>query len=245
MMAAALEVTALRSGYAKKEVLRSVNLSINEGDFVAVIGPNGSGKSTLVHTLLKFVKPWSGRIAFRGRDVTRLSPAASIRAGIGFCPTGGRVFPDLTVLENLRVGGFLLRDAELLRRRIDRAQGLFPILRERGEQRAGTMSGGERQMLAIARALMLDPTMLILDEPSLGLAPIRLTEVLETLRTLNRDTHVTVLLVEQNARAAFSVAQRALVMNLGEVVLDEANPDIDRMHDRLAHVYMSAVGRKL
>jgi branched-chain amino acid transport system ATP-binding protein len=240
-----LEISELRSGYAKKEVLRNVTFTVNEGDFVAIIGPNGSGKSTLVHTILKFVKPWSGRITFKGRDVTRLSPALSVRAGIGFCPTGGRVFPDLTVLENLRVGGFLLKDPALLRSRIDRAQGLFPVLRERAQQKAGTMSGGERQMLAIARALMLDPSLLILDEPSLGLAPIRLAEVLETLRSLNRETRVTVMLVEQNARAAFSVAQRALVMNLGQIVLDEPQPDIDRMHDRLAQVYMSAAGRKL
>lgn len=240
-----LELESVNSGYGKKQVLRDVTLQVAEREFVAIIGPNGSGKSTLVQTVLGFVQPWSGRIRFRGVDITHLSAARTVQAGIGYCPTGGRVFPDLTVVDNLRIGGFLLRDGLLLRRRLDRALQMFPLLKERAGQLAGTMSGGERQMLALARVLMLDPQLIVLDEPSLGLAPLPLKEMLAALGALNREHGVTVLLVEQNARAAFSVAGRAVVMNLGQVVLQEDEPDLDRMHDTLARVYMSAMGRKI
>jgi branched-chain amino acid transport system ATP-binding protein len=240
-----LELSAINSGYGKKQVLRDVTLSVAEREFIAVIGPNGSGKSTLVQTILGFLKPWSGTIRFKGVDITNLPAARTVQAGIGYCPTGGRVFPDLTVSENLRLGGFLLRDSALLQRRIDRAQQMFPILKERSDQRAGTMSGGERQMLALARALMLEPTLIMLDEPSMGLAPQPLSEMFDTLASLNREQGLTVLLVEQNARAAFAVSRRAIVMNLGEIALQADDLDLDRMHDDLARVYMSSMGRKL
>ena len=240
-----LELESVSSGYGKKQVLRDVAVAFAEGEFVAIIGPNGSGKSTLVQTILGFVQPWSGKIRFKGVDITRFSAARTVQAGIGYCPTGGRVFPDLTVMENLQLGGFLLRDPALLHSRMDRALEMFPVLKERAGQRAGTMSGGERQMLALARVLMLDPPLIMLDEPSMGLAPLPLKEMLATLEVLNREHGVTILLVEQNARAAFTVARRAMVMNLGEIVLEENDPDLDRMHDTLARVYMSSMGKKI
>ena len=226
-----LQLSGVHAHYGHIHALHGVDLSVQVGEVVTLIGANGAGKSTLMMTLFGQPRASSGRIVFDGEDVTALPTHDIARRGISLVPEGRRIFPRMTVLENLQMGA-VLGDPTNLAVDLERMYALFPILAERSEQRAGTLSGGEQQMLAIARALMSRPQLLLLDEPSLGLAPLYIRKIFQTIRELNRDHGMTILLVEQNAHHALRVAHRGYVMQHGQIVLAGsgrellANPEV-------------------
>ncbi len=211
-----LEVRALHGGYGAAEVLRGIDLDIGPGEIVAVLGSNGAGKSTLNNTLCGLHPAFSGRVVFEGRDITRARHTDIVAAGLIQVPEGRRIFPNLSVWENLELGSYR-RGRERRAQNLERVCTLFPRLRERRSQRAGTLSGGEQQMLALGRGLMADPRLLILDEPSLGLSPALVEEMFALIRSLNRDG-LPVLLVEQNVGEALEIAHRAYVLENGAIV---------------------------
>jgi branched-chain amino acid transport system ATP-binding protein len=210
-----LQVQGLRGGYGRVEVLRGVDLRVDPGEVVALLGSNGAGKSTLNNTVSGIIAPWGGRIGFDGRDLTGVHYCDVVKAGLIQVPEGRRIFPNLTVLENLELGSFA-RARERRAQNLERVYDVFPRLRERIAQKAGTMSGGEQQMLAIGRGLMAEPRLLILDEPSLGLSPL-LVEELFTLIGRLHDQGLSVLLVEQNVGQSLEIADRAYVMENGSI----------------------------
>ena len=207
-----LTVENIVSGYGSMEVLHGISLEVQEGEIVTVLGPNGSGKTTLLRTVFGVVKPWSGQVLFKDRDVGGLSPERMARTGMCYVPQEANIFPSLSVNENLEMGAFI-RDDDW-KPRIEEIYGFFPALADRRGSRAGELSGGMRQMLAIGRALMLNPQMLLLDEPSTGLAPFLVDHIFERIRTLN-EQGVSVLLVEQNAQA-LQCAHKAYIIEGGE-----------------------------
>jgi len=209
-----LKVTDLESGYGKVPALHGVDVEVGRGELVAIIGSNGSGKSTLLRTVSGLNKVMSGSIEFDGEEVTNGHPHKIVRRGLVHCPEGRHVFPQLSAYENLRLGAHTGSEFDA---RLDEVYTLFPRIKERSKQLAGSMSGGEQQMLAIGRSLMSDPTLVMLDEPSLGLAPIVVEQVLATAATI-RDSGRTVLLVEQNAELALEVADRAYVLERGHIL---------------------------
>jgi branched-chain amino acid transport system ATP-binding protein len=217
-----LDVRDLRVAYGQRRALEGVSLTVAEGEIVTVLGANGSGKSTTLRAIAGLAPVQHGRILYRGQDISRLPADAIVAAGIGLVPEGRELFADLSVLENLLVGGHLVPRREI-NTRLDAAWELFPTLRERRAQRAGTLSGGEQQMLAIARALMPRPRLLLLDEPSLGLAPRLTREIFRIAERINR-AGVTLLLVEQNARRALALAGRGYVLETGRVVAAGPSP---------------------
>jgi branched-chain amino acid transport system ATP-binding protein len=217
-MTALLQIEALRSGYGQIEALRGVDVEIRQGEIVSLIGANGAGKSTLLMTLFGRPRAWSGSIRFEGREIEKTPTHEIARLGIAQVPEGRRIFSRLTVLENLQLGAVTQR-AEHFDRDLERVFEMFPRLRERSAQRGGTLSGGEQQMLAIARALMARPRLLLLDEPSLGLAPLIVKQIFEVIRDINARHGVTVFLVEQNALQALKLARRAYVMTNGRISL--------------------------
>ena len=219
-----LEVEGLSVAYGHRRALEDVSLRVAEGEIVTLLGANGSGKSTMLRAISGLVRPQRGRIVFRGQDVTRWSADRIVAAGIGHVPEGREIFVEFSVRENLLVGGHLLAQGEIASR-LEAAWALFPTLRERQGQRAGTLSGGEQQMLAIARALMSRPRLLLLDEPSLGLAPRLTREIFRVVERINA-AGVTVLLVEQNARRALALATRGYVLETGRVALAGPSPDL-------------------
>lgn len=224
-MTSLLEVTDLRSGYGPIEALHGVSLHVDTGEAVTIIGSNGAGKTTLLKTIGGHVRPIAGRVVLAGDDITTWSPERRTRAGIGLVPEGRQVFAGLPVIDHLWLGAYTRRRDAQVRSDIDRMMELFPILKERSKQLAGTLSGGQQQQMVIARALMSRPKVLLLDEPSLGLAPLAVREVVSTLvRLVSEGT--TVLLVEQNAHAAFQVAQRGYVLSRGEVVVEDNVTDL-------------------
>jgi ABC-type branched-subunit amino acid transport system ATPase component len=219
-----LEVKDLVSGYGKIAIIQGVSLTVNEGDFVAIVGPNGSGKSTLVKTILGFTNVFEGNISFRGTNITGLSPEKIARLRLGYIPQLANVFPDLTVSENLQLGASTIKDRQKKKELLQRVTSLFPFLSTRPNQKANLLSGGERQMLAVGRALMGEPQMLILDEPTAALAPLAADQLLERLTSIRQDLGVTMILVEQNARKALSLANRGLVLGQGKSMF-EGTPD--------------------
>jgi branched-chain amino acid transport system ATP-binding protein len=231
-----LEVQGLSARYGYVEALRLVDLHVDKGELVAVLGPNGAGKSTLMRALLG-VLPTSGRVRFAGLDVPRGNPAAAAASGMILVPEGRGIFGTMSVAENLELGAYLLKhDRAEHAKRLARALSLFPRLKERMSQVAGSLSGGEQQMLAIGRALMAGPKILLLDEPSLGLAPRMIEEILEKLGELNRDG-LPIVLVEQKAPLALKLARRAYLMALGSIAA-EIDPRTVKSHDELAHFYL-------
>jgi len=214
-----LKVDAIHTYYGSIHALKGVSLAIAEGEIVTLIGANGAGKSTTLMSISGVTQPREGRIEFLGQDITRLPSNRIVAMGLTQVPEGRMIFPGLTVRENLRMGGYLRRDKDGMRRDEAMIFDLFPILRERHKQPGGTLSGGEQQMLAIGRALMARPRLLLLDEPSLGLAPIVVENIFRVIQKIN-DTGTTVLLVEQNAQMALAVAHRGYVLATGEVIME-------------------------
>jgi len=207
-----LKVDGVTGGYGGMEVLRDISLSVNSGEIVSIIGPNGAGKSTVMKTVFGLLRPWQGTVTFAGRDISGLSPVRIVREGLCYVPQVENVFPSLTVEENLEMGGYVLTGP--LTERKQRIYDMFPRLAERRRQRAGKMSGGERQMVAMGRAVMLDPQLLLVDEPSAGLAPLMVDGIFETVRRIN-DAGVAILMVEQNARKSLELADRGYVLATG------------------------------
>lgn len=215
-----LEVSSLHAGYGPIDVLKGVSLDVHSGEIVTVLGANGAGKSTLLMTICGVNRCRSGRIAFDGTVIHNTPPHEIVRRGLIQVPEGRRIFPRLTVLENLEMGAFHRRDGTTFRQDLEKTFALFPVLKERQNQLGGTLSGGEQQMLAISRALMARPRLLLLDEPSLGLAPMIVTKIFDIIREINQQG-TTILLVEQNANMALHVAHRGYVLETGHIVLQE------------------------
>jgi len=226
-----LAVSGVHAFYGNIEALRGVDLEVEAGQIVALIGANGAGKSTLLMTICGHPRAANGRILFDGHDITRLETFAIVRLGIAHVPEGRRIFPRMTVLENLQMGA-TIADTSRFDEDLAHVFRLFPILQQRQGQRGGTLSGGEQQMLAIARALMSRPRLLLLDEPSLGLAPLIVKQIFNVIREVNEREKVTVFLVEQNAHHALRIAHRGYVMQTGRIMLSGtgrellANPDV-------------------
>ena len=229
-----LKLDSVSTHYGAIQALDQVSVDVNQGEIVTLIGANGAGKTTLLMTVCGSPRASSGSISFMGEDITQADTHRIMRKGIAISPEGRRVFPDLTVSENLKMGGFFLNRSEIEEGE-EHVYKLFPRLKERAAQRAGTMSGGEQQMLAIGRALMSKPSLLLLDEPTLGLAPLIIAQIFDIIRTI-RDEGVTVFLVEQNANKALQVADRGYVLETGKVVMQDtganllANPDIRKAY---------------
>lgn len=214
-----LKVDNLSVAYGGVQAVRDVSLQVRQGEIAALLGANGAGKSSTLLAIIGSVKPREGRVFFEGRDITGTPPDQLVKQGIAMIPEGARVFARQPVEQNLRLGAYTVRDERVYRERLEKVYALFPRLKERREQLAGTMSGGERQMLAIGRALMSGPRLLLIDEPSLGLSPLLVEQVFDALAALNRDDGLSVLLVEQNMAQALEVAARAYVMQSGRVAL--------------------------
>lgn len=208
-----LKVEHITSGYGDMEVLHDVSIHVEEGEIVSIIGPNGAGKSTLMKTIFGLLKPTQGRIYFKGREITGLAPDRIVRQGLAYVPQVDNVFPSLTVQENLEMGAFIRTDD--FSDRLEEIYGLFPLLKERRWQRLGKMSGGERQMVAMGRALMLDPELLMLDEPSAALAPKLAELIFDRIVAINA-TGVAILIVEQNAKKSLELADRGYVLAAGQ-----------------------------
>ncbi len=216
-MAPLLSVEGVRAGYGPIEVLKGISLEVNEGEIVTMIGANGAGKTSTLMCISGVNRVRAGRIVFAGQEIQNRPAFEIVTRGLSQSPEGRKIFPRLTVLENLQMGAFTRRDPREIAGDLERAFGLFPILRERQGQPGGTLSGGEQQMLAVARALMSRPKLLLLDEPSLGLAPMICIRIFDVLRELNREG-TTVLLVEQNARMALKLAHRGYVLETGTIL---------------------------
>jgi branched-chain amino acid transport system ATP-binding protein len=231
---AMLEVADIHTFYGNIEALKGVSLTVEQGECVTLIGSNGAGKSTTLRSISGLTPPRTGDIVFEGENITRTGPADIVKLGISQSPEGRRCFPRMTVRENLDMGAYLRRDKDIADD-MERVFDLFPRLLEREKQKAGTMSGGEQQMLAIGRALMAKPLLLLLDEPSMGIAPILVERIYETIAEINRQG-TTILLVEQNANYALSVSQRAYVLETGVVALSDdsdtmrTNPDVQKAY---------------
>lgn len=215
-----LEVRELEVSYGEFLALKGVSFTVKEGELVTIIGANGAGKSTILRTIMGLVRCRKGEILFYGKPLTETSSHERARLGISLVPEGRRIFPDLTVLENLFMGAYLISDRKEVQKNLERVYGIFPILRERQNQMGKTLSGGEQQMLAIARALMAQPRTILMDEISLGLMPIYVEETFKVIDQLHREG-VTILLVEQNARKALASADRGYVLETGEIILSD------------------------
>ncbi|MET9495314.1 ABC transporter ATP-binding protein [Streptomyces sp. NPDC006552] len=227
-MTALLEVEDLKVAYGKIEAVKGISFTVEEGQVVTLIGTNGAGKTTTLRTLSGLLKPLSGRISFNGQPLNDIPAHKIVAMGLAHSPEGRRIFPRLSILENLQLGAFLRKDTAGIEKDLQRAYDLFPILGERRKQAAGTLSGGEQQMLAMGRALMSQPKLLMLDEPSMGLSPIMMQKIMSTIVEL-KSQGTTILLVEQNAQAALSLADRGHVMEVGSIALSGTGQDL--LHD--------------
>jgi len=232
-----LELAGVSTRYGANPMLRDVTLTLREGEVTCLLGGNGSGKTTLIRTIVGLVRPFAGAITFRGDRIDRLKPNQVVRRGIGVVPEGRRVFPRMTVEENLRMGAYAEWRAGDLAERMGRVFALFPRLAERRAQRAATMSGGEQAMLAMGRALMSRPALLLLDEPSLGLSPLLVEQLFDIVQAINRQG-TTVFLVEQNARKSLAIAHRGYVLQKGEIVGAGTAAEL-RASDVVRHAYLT------
>ncbi|MFF3497503.1 ABC transporter ATP-binding protein [Streptomyces sp. NPDC003247] len=227
-MTALLEVENLRVAYGKIEAVKGISFSVNAGEVVTLIGTNGAGKTTTLRTLSGLLQPVSGEIRFDGTSLKKIPAHKVVSLGLAHSPEGRHIFPRMTIEDNLRLGAYLRTDKEGIEKDIQRAYDLFPILGERHRQAAGTLSGGEQQMLAMGRALMSRPKLLMLDEPSMGLSPIMMQKIMATIQEL-KSQGTTILLIEQNAQAALSLADHGHVMEVGKIVLSGTGQDL--LHD--------------
>jgi branched-chain amino acid transport system ATP-binding protein len=230
-----LEIKGINVFYGAIQALNNVTIDVQPGEIVAIIGSNGAGKSTLLRTISGMLRPRGGSIRFKDRDLTSLPPHEIVKLGISHSPEGRRIFTNMSVQENLQLGAFIRKDGDI-QKDMDAVLKRFPRLQERFRQNAGTMSGGEQQMLAIGRALLARPKLLMLDEPSLGLAPNLVRDIFRIIETINREDGCAVLLVEQNAHLALGVAHRAYVLETGRIMLEgpaaqlRANPEVQRAY---------------
>lgn len=231
-----LTLESITAGYGRITALKGISLEVNEGEIVAVLGANGAGKSTTLKCISGLVRPRSGRILFEDKRIDRTKPFRIARMGVVQCPEGRRLFANLTVRENLDMGAYARRDTHAAAADLEHVTSLFPVLGLRLRQKAGTLSGGEQQMLALARALMATPRLLLLDEPSLGLAPILIEEIFKTLVRI-REEGVTILIVEQNAHVALEIADRGYVLETGNVVMSDTAKSL-RNDPRVVEAYL-------
>ncbi len=213
-----LEIVGLTAGYTEVPILKQVNLTVKPGEIVAILGPNGAGKSTLIKTVFGLLTPSQGRISFKGEDITGLRPEKIVRKGISYVPQVDNVFPSMSIQENLEMGAFIRTDD--YRHKIEEIYELFPVLGERRKHKVGQLSGGQRQMVAMGRALMLDPEILMLDEPSAGLAPLLVASIFEKIRDINAKG-ISIVIVEQNAREALKMAHYGYILAMGKNMLDD------------------------
>ncbi|MFC8450954.1 ABC transporter ATP-binding protein [Kitasatospora sp. NPDC057223] len=227
-MTALLEVEDLRVSYGKIEAVKGISFTVNEGEVTTLIGTNGAGKTTTLRTLSGLLRPTSGKITFAGQPLTTVPAHKIVSLGLAHSPEGRHIFPRMTIEENLLLGAFLRKDTAGITADVERAYTLFPILGERRKQAAGTLSGGEQQMLAMGRALMSQPKLLMLDEPSMGLSPLMMQKIMATIIEL-KASGTTILLVEQNAQAALSLSDQGYVMETGRIVLTGTGGDL--LHD--------------
>jgi len=236
MSAALLELANIESSYGPVQALRGVTLSVPEGKIVTVLGANGAGKTTTLKTISGIIDPLKGQVKFRGEEIQGKSPDRIVRAGIVHVPEGREVFPLLSVEDNLKMGAYTRRDADAIAEDVATVFGYFPILRERAKQEAGQLSGGQQQMLAIARALLARPTLILMDEPSLGLSPKLTAEIFDIVLRINRERGATILLVEQNAHMALKIADYGYVLEVGRIVMEDTGarlaekPDIQEFY---------------
>ena len=235
-MSVMLEVKNIQVAYGKIIAVKDVSVTVNQGEIVTLIGSNGAGKSTTLRTISGLIKPKSGEITFNGKRIDGMPGHDIVSLGICHSPEGRRIFPRMTVKENLELGAFLRNDKAAVNADMDRVLDLFPRLKERIKQTAGTMSGGEQQMLAVSRALMGDPKLLLLDEPSMGLAPVLVELIFDTIVKI-RKQGITILLIEQNATAALEVADRAYVLESGKVKMSGSAAEL-RSDDKVTKAYL-------
>jgi len=229
-----LKIENLKAGYNGMEVLHDINMEVNPAEIIAIIGPNGAGKSTILKSIFNQCEIYDGLITFKDKNITKLSTYYLIYEGISYVPQGRQVFSNLSVRENLEMGAFIMKDHELIKRNIDDVYEKFPFLKEREKQFAGNLSGGEQQMLAIGRALIQDPELLLLDEPSLGLSPKMMCQVFESIKAINNEG-ISVIIVEQNAKRAVSIADRTYILEDGKIAL-EGGRDILK-DEKIKHIY--------
>jgi branched-chain amino acid transport system ATP-binding protein len=223
-----LELDNVHSYYGHIHALHGISLRVEEGEIVTLIGANGAGKSTTLRTISGLIKPRQGSVRLRDQNITSLPPYQIVEKGVGHVPEGRGIFPRLTVRENLEMGAFTLKDRAELARRMESVFVLFPRLKERIDQKGGTLSGGEQQMLATARGLMLKPHILLMDEPSMGLAPVLVEAIFGVIRELNQKEGTTILLVEQNALMALSVAHRGYVLQTGQIMVSDTSENLKK-----------------
>ena len=235
-----LELSNVHTFYGSIQALKGISLEVHEGEIVTLIGANGAGKSTTLRSINGLNTPREGKIVFQGKDITRKPPHDIVEMGISQSPEGRRLFPHMTVLENLEMGAFQRRDRSQIKEDLDRVYSLFPRLAERKSQRAGTLSGGEQQMVAIGRALMARPKLLMLDEPSMGLAPIFVEKIFEIVQEIN-EQGTTILLVEQNALMALDAADRGYVLETGRVALADDAKSL-RENEQVQKTYLGIEG---
>ena len=233
---ALLEVQDIQVYYGMIQALKGVSFSVNEGEVIALIGANGAGKTTTLHTVTGLLRAKSGHIIYDGQDITKVPPHKIVTMGMAHVPEGRRVFANMTVLQNLKMGAFTRSDKNEIDATIEKVYKRFPRLKERQNQTAGTLSGGEQQMLAMGRALMSQPKIILMDEPSMGLSPLLVKEIFKIIRQVNRNG-VTVLLVEQNAQMALSVADRAYVLETGRVVMEGTGAEL-LTNERVRSAYL-------
>jgi branched-chain amino acid transport system ATP-binding protein len=234
---ALLEVVGLEAGYGKKTVLQGVSFRVDEGEVVALLGHNGAGKSTTLKTILGLLPARAGQVRFGGETWANGDPAENVRRGLALVPQGRGVFPDLTVMENLALGAYTQSDRAGMTSRMNEILELFPILAERRGQQVGTMSGGQQQMVAVGTALMQRPRLMMMDEPSIGLAPVLVQRVLETAVQINRRFGTAIVLVEQNIKTALGMARRAYVMKSGRIVLEKPAAELLAAQDSWWELY--------
>jgi branched-chain amino acid transport system ATP-binding protein len=232
-----LEINHLEAGYAKKQILFDISLKIKSKEIVAIIGSNGCGKSTILKTISGLIHPWNGEIWFDGVLTNNYTPSQNVHHKLAFAPQGNRIFDQLTVLENLKLGGYYLPTSQL-KSKINEAINLFPILKTKLSQDAGKLSGGQQQMLALARALMSQPKLLLLDEPSLGLSPGVLRDVFETIHHINRETGVAILIVEQRVREVLEVCDRVYGIKRGQTMFESDSKNLLNDSQNLKNLFL-------
>ncbi len=226
-----LKIDNINTYYGNIHALKGISLEVQEGEIISLIGANGAGKSTTLLSVSGLEKPRSGSITFNGQDLTTMRPDKIVSLGITQAPEGRRIFPGMTILENLELGAFLRNDKKQIKIDIEFMYSLFPILGERRHQLGGTLSGGEQQMLTISRALMMEPKLLLLDEPSLGLAPIIVAQIFDIIKRVNKEHNITVLIVEQNANQALKIADRGYVLVNGKITLTDTGANLLKNDD--------------